>query len=240
LSEPVWLKEVECKACGRKFITPRLRLTSLRVKSGASDFHKVYEGLSPILYAVTSCPDCNYSARNEDFDKQELHYHPEVVKMAQAIKQSGKNHVFPEAKEISPEEAVKKHLLAISFYKHYKPENPNTISGLYMHVAWIYRENNNNEKEKEFMAHALEHYIKTFEKGHYIPEKLGEPGIMYLIGELNRLLGNNNEAVKWFSRALQSTHITNFPGIENMAREAWEKITEEKRKIKQDINTGGS
>ena len=229
MADPIWLKDVKCKACDNEFKTPRIRITALRVKSGDSDFHKTYEGMRPYLYAVTTCPACNYSGRNEDFDKQELDYYPEIIKLALAIKAAGKNHKFPDTLEQSYEDAVKKHLLAISFYKHYKPENPNTISGLYMHIAWIYREEEDAENEKKYLQHALEYYVKTFEKGVHIPEKIGEPGIMYLIGELNRMLDNDNDAVTWFSRAVQHDLIENFPNIENLARDAWEKITEKKR-----------
>jgi uncharacterized protein len=230
LVDPVWLKEVECKACGAKFKSQRVRSGSIRAVSVDTDFGKKYEGINPVYYAITTCPQCNYSARNDDFEKQALEYHPEIVKIALAIKGSNKNHVFPETERLSPEDAVKKHLLAISFYKHFKPENPLTIAGLYMHISWIYRENNLTDKETEYMKLAQEYYIKTYEKGTQIPEKIGEPGIAYLIGEIYRKQGNFNEAVQWFSRTVKGDLIKNFPQIEQMARDAWEKINEEKKK----------
>ena len=42
-----------------------------------------------------------------------------------------------------------KHLLTITFAKHYKPEDPLTIAGLFMHIAWIYRDSGEKEKDKE-------------------------------------------------------------------------------------------
>jgi uncharacterized protein (DUF2225 family) len=230
MGEPLWLKDVKCPACDHAFKTPRVKPSALKVKSSDSDFHKVYEDIHPLFYAVTVCPVCNYGARNDDFDSKTLEYHPEIIKLSSAIRESGKAVNFPEIKEIDADMAVKKHLLTITFAKYFKPEDPLTIAGLYMHVTWIYRENGNKEKEMEYLKYALEYYIKTFEKGSHIPEKIGEPGILYLIGELNRMLGSNNEAVQWFSRALKSSQIVNFPNIENLTRDAWEKITEEKHK----------
>jgi uncharacterized protein (DUF2225 family) len=230
VSEPIWYKEVKCPACDAVFKTPRVKSTHLKVKLGEPDFHKVYEGISPLLYAVTVCPECNYAARNDDFDKVTLEYHPEIVQIAKAIKASGKSVKFPVTADISVDLAVKKHLLAITFYRHWKPENPLAIAGLYMHAVWMYRESGNTEKEKEYLPLALEYYTKTFEKGIQIPEKIGEVGIIYLIGELNRMLGKYPEAVNWFSRVVKHDTIGNFPNIEHLAREAWEKITEEKRK----------
>jgi uncharacterized protein (DUF2225 family) len=230
MTEPIWIKEVKCPACDAVFKTARVKPSALKVKAGEADFHKIYENINPLLYAVTSCPNCNYSARNDDFDDKTMEYHPEIVKLAMAIKDSKKNIRFQETKEIDIETAVKKHLLAITFAKQYKPMDPLTVAGLYMHIAWMYREQGNKDKDLEYQKFALEYYIMTFEKGSHIPEKIGEPGIIYLIGELNRVLGNYSEAVTWFSRVVKHDQISNFPNIENLARDAWEKITEEKRK----------
>jgi len=230
MADPIWMKEVRCPACDHQFKTPRVKSSALKVKSIDTDFHKTYEGIRPLLYAVTVCPECNFGARNDDFDKASLEYQKEIIKIALAIKSAKKAVKFSGGPELSTEDSVKKHLLAITYEKHHKPENPNTISGLLMHIAWMYREDGNTEKEKEYLNRALEYYIKTFEKGTFIPEKIGEPGIMYLIGEIYRLLGNNTEAVQWFSRIVKHDLIENFPNIEHLTRDAWEKITEEKRK----------
>jgi uncharacterized protein (DUF2225 family) len=230
MNEPIWLKEVKCPACNAVFNTPRVRPSALKVKASEPDFHKVYEDLNPLLYAVTVCPECNYGARNDDFDDKTLEYHPEIVKLAGAIKDSKKNINFQQVKELDVETAVRKHLLAITFAKHYKPEDPLTIAGLYMHISWMYREMGDKDKDIEYIKLALEYYVKTFEKGTHIPEKIGVPGIMYLAGELNRMLGNYNDAVLWFSRVVKYDQISNFPNIEHLARDAWEKITEEKHK----------
>jgi uncharacterized protein (DUF2225 family) len=230
MSDPLWLKDVKCPACDAAFKTVRVKSSALKVKSIDTDFHKTYEGVSPLLYAVTVCPECNFAARNDDFDKAQIAYQKEVLALSKAIKSSGKNVRFPEETKTDSEEAVKKHLLAIAFARHFKPENPNTISGLYMHIVWLYREEGNHERELEYMNKALEYYIKTFEKGTFVPEKIGVVGIMYLIGEMYRMLGNYNDAVMWFSRTVKNKEIEGFPNIEHLTRDAWEKINEEKRK----------
>jgi len=234
--DPIWFKEVKCQVCDAVHKAPRVKPSALKVKSIEADFHKVYEKINPLLYAVTVCNQCNYAARNEDYDKVTLEYHKEIIDLAMAIKNSKKNVTFKNERAITYEEAVRKHLLAISFYKHFKPENPNTISGLYMHLVWMSREQKNSEKEKEYMQHALEYYIKTYEKGVHIPEKIGIPGITYLIGELYRKLGDRKEAVNWFARTCQSDEIDAYPNIRNLAKDAWELITEEKKKELKDNN----
>ena len=228
--DPIWFKDVECQVCGAKHKAPRVKPSYLKVKSVDPDFHKRYEIVNPLLYAVTVCNECNYAARNEDYDKVTLEYHKEIIDLAMAVKNAKKNVKFENGHEPPYEEAVKKHLLAISFYKHFKPVNHNTVSGLYMHIVWMYREMGNKEKEMEYTKQALEHYVKTYEKGTHIPEKIGIVGILYLIGEMHRKLGDRNEAVKWFSRACSNDEIDAYPNIKNLAKDAWEKITAEKRK----------
>ncbi|MFP4467105.1 MAG: DUF2225 domain-containing protein [Candidatus Goldiibacteriota bacterium] len=234
--DPIWFKEVECQACGAGQKVPRVRSSALKAKAVEPDFHKIYEGVNPLLYAVTTCNTCNYSARNDDYDKQPLEYHAEIIKLALAVKNAKKNLVFPNNKEVPYEEAVKKHLLAITFYRHFKPTNPNTIAGLYMHITWMYREQGNEEKEKEYKEQAVKWYIETFERGVHIPEKIGLVGIMYLIGELKRQLGDNKEAVSWFAKIKQNEEIDAYPNIRNLVKDAWEKITEEKRKNQPEVD----
>lgn len=230
--DPVWFKEVTCQVCGAKHKTPRVKPSFLRVKSVDSDFYKTYEFVNPILYSITTCNECNYSARNDDYDKKTLEYHKEIIDLAMSIKNARKNVFFKNEKNPSLEEVVNKHLLAIYFYKNFKPKNLNIISGLYMHLVWLYRDAGNTEKEKEYIKKAIEYYIKTYEMGEQIPEKIGIPGILYLIGELNRRIGNYQDAVSWFSKVLKNDMIVNYPNIKKLTHEAWEKINEEKKKMK--------
>ncbi len=52
-----------------------------------------------------------------------------------------------------------------------------------------------------------------------MPEKLGEPGVLYLIGELYRRQGLYKEARNYYGRAVMSKEIKSFPQIGNMARD---------------------
>ncbi|MBP7792754.1 MAG: DUF2225 domain-containing protein [Candidatus Goldbacteria bacterium] len=227
--DPIWFKEVTCPVCGAKHRTPRVKPSFLKVKSVDSDFHKTYEIVNPVLYAITTCNECNYSARNSDYDKVTLEYHKEIIDLAMSIKNSKKNVIFKNEKNPSIEEVINKHLLAIYFYKSFKPENPSIISGLYMHLVWIYRDAGDVAKEREYVKYAIEYYVKTYERGIQIPEKIGVPGIMYLIGDLNRRLENYSEAVQWFSKVVRSDMIDNYPNIKNLTYEAWEKINEARK-----------
>ena len=43
----------------------------------------------------------------------------------------------------------------------------------------------------------------------------------YLLGEINRRLGNKDEAVKWFNGILSNPNINSNPMLEKMVREQW-------------------
>ena len=57
---------------------------------------------------------------------------------------------------------------------------------------------------------ALDAYKEFYEKGSRLPEKLGEPGVLYLIGELYRRLGNFREARNYYGKALFGWGKMNF------------------------------
>lgn len=69
------------------------------------------------------------------------------------------------------------------------------------------------------MGEAVKAYQEYHEKGGELPEKLGEPGILYLIGELYRRLGQYKEARTYYGRALTSKEIRLFPAIADMTRD---------------------
>jgi tetratricopeptide (TPR) repeat protein len=75
------------------------------------------------------------------------------------------------------------------------------------------------EKEKAAMADAAKAYQVYHEKGGELPENLGEPGVLYLIGDLHRRLGDYKEARRFYERALATKEIKSFPRIAEMTRD---------------------
>ena len=67
----------------------------------------------------------------------------------------------------------------------------------------------------------MHHYIKVYE----VEEITEEAKVMYLIGELHRRLGNDNEALRWFTEMI-GRHKKKSPQLVKMARERWQFIRE--------------
>jgi uncharacterized protein (DUF2225 family) len=219
MSTPLWNKKLTCPFCGQEFETSRMRQGSMRVKEKWSDFGALYEGLCPYYYAVTACPLCLVAARNDEFEKFNAGYEPKLMDLSKhARAQASKPDIFTPG-ELGVEAAVKRHELAIACHKLRAHSEPGELAGLWLHIVWMWRLNGKQDAERKAMEHALEAYQVFFEKGDKLPEKLGEPGVLYLIGELNRRLGRFREAREFYSKALSSRELGAFPNVEALLRD---------------------
>lgn len=219
MSQPLWNKKLACPFCNGDFETTRLRPSALRVKEKWSDFGCLYEGHNPYLYSITACPHCLVAARNEEFEKFNAGYEPKLMDFSKRARaQSPKPAIF-QLGEASVEQAIKRHELAIACHKLRAHAEFGELAGLILHIVWIRRVNGDVEGERKAMEQAVDAYKQFFEKGNKLPEKLGEPGVLYLIGELLRRLGQYREARNYFGKALSSKELEAFPNIDSLVRE---------------------
>ena len=117
-------------------------------------------------------------------------------------------------------------IVLINISSKFKP-NKYEIAGILLRIAWLYRYQNDNEKEKEFLALALQNYLEAFQHSGSYDNELDVITVMYLIAELNRRLGDYNEARKWFSKIISNKQAKQNPHILEMAREQIQLIKEE-------------
>ncbi len=220
MSTPLWNKNVKCPFCQFEFGTTRMRSSVIKIKEKMTDFGNIYDGECAYFYAVTVCPQCTFAALNKDFDSVRADYEPKVMEATKKIRQANvkKPDIFMLG-SLTPEVAAKRHELAIAFTKMRTYSELGTLAGLCMHLVWIYRLSGNREKEMTAMAEAIKAYQEFHEKGGDLPEKLGEPGVLYLIGELYRRRAQYKEARAYYGRALSSKEIKLYPAIAEMTRD---------------------
>ncbi len=220
MSNPLWNKKLKCPFCGSEFETTRLRSSAIKMKEKESDFGGIYDGECPYIYAITVCPQCTFAALNKDFDSIRAQAEPKVMEASRQLKQSDrkKPDIFGLGPS-TPEVAIKRHELAIAFMKMRSYGNLGILAGLYLHLVWLYRMMKEDAKEKAAMGQAAQAYLEFLEKGSDLPENLGEPGVFYLIGELNRRQGLFKEARRFYEQALASKEIRSFPRIADLARD---------------------
>jgi len=216
----LWVKKVKCPFCDHEFETTRVRASALKVKEKQTDFGSVFEGPCGYFYAVTACPNCLFAARNEDFETVRPEYEKKIMEACKKAAQSkGPRPDIFGAGEIAPEAAIKRHELALAFLKLRSHVDLGELAGLSMHIAWIHRLSGSPGGEAQAMEQALKAYEEYFEKGGKLPDKLGEPGVLYLIGELHLRLNRPRNARRNFERARASKEIKSYPSIANLTRD---------------------
>lgn len=215
-----WQKQLVCPVCSSEMLAQRVRQGAYEAEKRDPDFCVWYKGVNPVLYSIDVCPSCNYAATPEDFaglDKRT------AQRLQDQFERGSGDDEFSGL--MTPDLAVKAHLLAINAYRMIAGSE-GKIAGLYLRAAWICRQKDDNDEEMEYLNLSIENYMAAFESSRKLPEKLGEIGVAYLIGECNRRLGNIKEAIKWFNVALSNKSIKTRPDLEKLARGQWQATRE--------------
>lgn len=99
------------------------------------------------------------------------------------------------------------------------------IASLLHHIAWLYRYQGDMVQEQRFLRYSLDEYVKVFENDS---SGGNDARLMYLIGELNRRVGDFAMAVRWFSRVINDQRIVDAAMI-RASREQWAILREQMR-----------
>ncbi|OBR66337.1 hypothetical protein A7K91_24260 [Paenibacillus oryzae] len=216
--EPLYESKIECICCETTFATSRVRPSFKRASTTDSDFCGHYaNGINPDFYVVRVCPHCGFASTENGLDKlsdaQKMLYYERIGMNWKGGDFNG---------ERSRETAMYCYKLALLTAQTTGAKD-RVIAGLLHHIAWLYRYEGNKIEERRFLAHALESYVRVYETEGV---SLNNARLMFLIGELNRRVGNDKEAVKWFSRIINDKRIMDAAMI-RASREQWQLIREE-------------
>ena len=85
----------------------------------------------------------------------------------------------------------------------FKKEKPISIAGLTLRIAWLYRDEQDSNEELRFMTMARDFYISSYSNGDYSGTQMSETRVLYMIAELSRRIGDEDEAVRGFSRVIE-------------------------------------
>lgn len=226
---PLYDKSVECIFCHHEFKTKKVRSRFARPLKTDADFCQYYETdeQNPILYFINVCPECGFA-----FSENTTPYFPrgtrEVI-LAQVTSRWNKLN-FCGVRTIN--QAIHTYKLAL-LSSTLKKEKHIVCAGICLRLAWLYRMINIKEQELRFMRLALAEYLESYSEGDYEKSNSSELNVLYLIGELNRRLGNYFEAVRFFSRVVNHPARDTDPKYVKLSREQWQitkhQYEEEKR-----------
>ncbi|MBB6670893.1 DUF2225 domain-containing protein [Cohnella nanjingensis] len=215
--DPLYQSKVVCACCESSYQTSRVRPSLKRAIRSDSDFCSYFKTVNPDYYVVRVCPFCGFAA-TENFaerlnDRQRAEYLERMGKQWQPRDYGG---------ERTQEDAMACYKLAL-LTSQTVGEKDRVIAGLLHHIAWLYRYEGNRPQELRFLQFALESYVRMYESER---DMVNNARLLYLIGELNRRVGQYHESVRWFSRVIHDKNIVDASMI-RASREQWTVLREE-------------
>lgn len=193
-------KQVICPVCNSHFKAKTVKSKSPRVNSKDSDFFIRYSVANPYFYDVLICNSCGYAAMRSDFDNIKTFKKDLVLSN---VTPKWKPREYPDI--LDEKLAIERYKLALlnALLLNLADSTKAMIS---LKIAWMHRLLNNTDQEKIFLGQALEGFNNAYIYEVFPIYGLQRDSLMYLLGELNRKLGNYSEALQWFSRTIVSVN----------------------------------
>ena len=205
-------KSYTCPVCDHEFKSRMVRTGKVRLVGADSDLRPRYMGVDSLKYDAILCPKCGYAALNRYFN---------FVMSIQAknIKEkiSANFHYQPEAGKIyTYDDALTRHKMALL---NTVVKNGKSSERAYtcLKMAWLcrgkrellmqgdYKKEEVTElinEEKELLSNAYDGFEAAFSKEDFPMCGMDQYTMMYLLAELARRIGKNDEAKRYVSKVL--------------------------------------
>jgi len=212
----------ECALCNTQFAVTKLRSRLIKIKQD-TDFCTYYKDINPYYYSIWVCPHCGYAAQDTYFDDLVPAAKEKLAKFLAAKKV---NVNFGGAR--TREQAIATYKLAI-FYSEMIEAVASRLGGLYLKLAWLYREGEKTGEEQQALTKAVEHYEKALFSERLPIGNMTEVALTYLVGDLFRRTGNVDKALPYFNKVLSNQQAKLERPIYNLARDVWQEIRESRK-----------
>lgn len=229
----IWQKSIICPVCEVEFTVENVRQDAIRVKGRDTDFMVYYEDINPNLYLVWVCPKCYYATLKDDF--QTLTKKEQKVLQDTISKRYSISKMADFTKERDEILGMLSYELAGFCYAERKSSNEK-LAGIYLREAWIAREIGDWDVERECLEKGSTFYKKAFYEDYDL--KMAKSEIMYLIGEINRRLGNYEEAISYLSKVFEDKEAKQK--IADLAHDQYYLAKKELEELKGDVSQGGA
>ena len=223
MGEFTFVIEKPCPVCG---MTTRVVKTKSRLQAEKTDedFCVHYKGFNPYFYRVWFCEHCGFAADEKRF----------LATMPARSKKKiqdflSKRHLGMEFTEVrGVPEAVASYKLAI-YYEELTEGAFNTRAGLYLSLAWVYRDTEEREKEMEALEHAAELYDQSLAKERYPIGNMTDNMCIYLVGAIYFRMGDMDKATQYLSRIIGDQKARDMDAtLYKKARDLWQDVREKK------------
>ncbi len=149
------------------------------------------DGARAIQSEVTMCPACSFAARN-DFDGLDLSP-TERHDLEERLKDDGLLRVF----RTNPTPWLAFHAAEVCGQERAVPARE--LGDLCLRASWVCRKEKEHPFESTFQLRAVRYFLRALEEESLHGRELSLT--TYLVGELNRRLGNHREALNWYVNA---------------------------------------
>ncbi|PRR83026.1 DUF2225 domain-containing protein [Clostridium vincentii] len=192
----IYDKEIICPICNSKFNVKIVKVNSPRITSKDSDFFIRYRVINPYFYDVWVCNSCGYSAIKADFPKIKSHQKDIILN---EITRKWRPHNFPE--NLTVPDAINRYKLALVNSMAINATN-SSIAMIFLKLGWMFRLNEDIEKENLFLNQSLQYFLKSFSLENFPIYGMQRDSFSYLIGDLYRRTNKSEEALRWYSTVI--------------------------------------
>jgi len=211
-------KEVTCPVCENIFKARAVKTSAYRIQKKESDFFIKYDVINPYFYDVWQCNVCGYSAMKSDFEKLR-NFEVEAIQKKITPKWRGRR--YPEVYDLDI--AIERYKLSLLSYVVMETKASKKAMNC-LKIAWMYRLKEDEGNEQTFLKQALEGFNDAYFNESFPIYGMDNHTVMYLVGELNRRIGNDEEAMKWFSQVITTHGVA--PKLKELARDQKDLISE--------------
>ncbi len=179
---------IKCPACETTFESHTVEAV-VTYKGRETDFRVYSHGEDPLLYYALICPHCNYAAYSmEDPLDTDLF---EFVRSEEYLRP------MDDGTPLDFSQPSTKHVLIARILERKDLENEK-IAREYLSAAWLARSSENFEDEKRYQKLALKYFQLAQIQNEISEDQINI--IIYLIGEINRRIGEFHTALDFFSK----------------------------------------
>ncbi len=188
-------KSFTCPICRDRFKYVQSKSMVFKVEKRNPDLSVVYRDINPVYYEAVMCEKCGYAAFSKDF---------EII--TQSDKKRIKDKICFFYREVNlPKEKNLKDALELfeHVYKNYdvRYKKNAELAKCALRLMWFFNEAGRFKDALEYSAKALHHYLDANLDGAYNTDEKAVYAY-YIIGELYRIQGIEEEAHKWYRKAL--------------------------------------
>lgn len=207
-------KKLICPICDNSYTSKKVKPSKLRIEKKDSDLMTYYKGENPIIYSVSVCNRCGFSYLDSEIG--DISEKDKKIILEEVTKKSN-------IKDFTNKRTVEESEIAykLALYCGELIDNKKIyLASLSLRLAWIYRIKKDDDNEYRFIKNAMKLFEYSYERENLSNSSFDKKTVEYLIGEINRRIGNKKNAVKWFNIVISENPGTSMR-IEKLAREQW-------------------